>query len=585
MNQARVFYGLATAILALALCRCANPGAPKGGPKDKRPPQVVQEASTPNYQTNFEKQPIELAFDEWVKTDDVFNQIVVSPPLEYRYEVSIKRRTIIFEFDERETLRDSATYTINFGTAVQDITENNPAENLRFVFSTGPYLDSLSVRGKIVDARTYKPVEGALFMLYENTADSVVRTERPFYFARTGEEGLFTIENVKADTFKGFALLDNNLNYLFDQVQEPIGFPDSLIVVAEGETPALSIRLFTEAQNLRLLSADDERYGKVRLAFNKPPPDTIFSYQDVGHRELLYEIRPDTTVVWYDLPAEKDWAIYLQQDTLLQDTVEVKANGRDAFLETAELQVLRAPNKIKPGGSYRMTFNHPLAAFDTAQLKLSQDTSRTLVQAAYRIDSSGGNRSLLVDYNWKAGLPYQLELLPAALRDLYELENDTLVQSFDIGRPKEYGNLFVTIDSLSPAESYVIEVMDGESTLETYSVSGRASYKIELTALKPGNYGLRLVEDRNGNGRWDSGRYSLYRQPEPIYDYPMERLRANWDLETTIALPKLRQEFEDKLAPPAAAMARDTAVADSLPNSELPSSVQDRLKKGKKDKD
>jgi hypothetical protein len=585
MNQARIFYGLATAILALALCRCANPGAPKGGPKDKRPPQVVQEASTPNYQTNFEKQPIELAFDEWVKTDDVFNQIVVSPPLEYRYEVSIKRRTIIFEFDERETLRDSATYTINFGTAVQDITENNPAENLRFVFSTGPYLDSLSVRGKIVDARTYKPVEGALFMLYENTADSVVRTERPFYFARTGEEGLFTIENVKADTFKGFALLDNNLNYLFDQVQEPIGFPDSLIVVAEGETPALSIRLFTEAQNLRLLSADDERYGKVRLAFNKPPPDTIFSYQDVGHRELLYEIRPDTTVVWYDLPAEKDWAIYLQQDTLLQDTVEVKANGRDAFLETAELQVLRAPNKIKPGGSYRMTFNHPLAAFDTAQLKLYQDTSRTLVPAAYRIDSSGGNRSLLVDYNWKAGLPYQLELLPAALRDLYELENDTLVQSFDIGRPKEYGNLFVTIDSLSPAESYVIEVMDGESTLETYSVSGRASYKIELTALKPGNYGLRLVEDRNGNGRWDSGRYSLYRQPEPIYDYPMERLRANWDLETTIALPKLRQEFEDKLAPPAAAMARDTAVADSLPNSELPSSVQDRLKKGKKDKD
>ena len=219
MKQHWLVISLALIALSSLLFRCANPLPPDGGPKDERPPQVVQEKSSQNFQTNYTKKPIEIAFDEWVEIRDPFNQIIVSPPLRYPYEIYIKKRSVIFEFDEREELRDSATYTINFGEAIQDFTEGNPADQLRFVFSTGPYIDSLSVRGKIVDARTYEPVEGAVFMLYENTADSVVRTERPFYFARTNDRGLFTIENVKAGTFNGFALLDNNLNYRFDQAQ------------------------------------------------------------------------------------------------------------------------------------------------------------------------------------------------------------------------------------------------------------------------------------------------------------------------------------------------------------------------------
>ena len=63
---------------------CANIGQLKGGPKDTKPPQIVKELSTPNLQTNFKKQPIILTFDEWVKLEDVFNQVVVSPPLNER---------------------------------------------------------------------------------------------------------------------------------------------------------------------------------------------------------------------------------------------------------------------------------------------------------------------------------------------------------------------------------------------------------------------------------------------------------------------------------------------------------------------
>ena len=573
-------------LLAFALGRCANPMAPEGGDRDEQPPQIVEEESSLNYQTNFKKQPIRITFDEWVEIKDAFNQVVISPPLAYSYELSIKKKSIIFEFDEREELRDSATYTINFGEAVQDFTEGNPADNLRYVFSTGPYLDSLSVSGKIVDARTYQPVADALFMLYENTADSVVRTNRPFYFARTGEDGRFLIENVKAGTFKSFALLDNNLNYLFDQAQEAIGFPDSLLEVQADQEPKVGVRLFTEEQPIRLLDDDDTRYGKVKLTFNREPEQVQFSYQDAGHRQLLYEINPDTTFVWYELPAAAPWSIYLQQDTLLNDTVAVDAREREEFLKTAKLRLTEGPKRsIKPAGPITLTFNHPLLFFDTAQLQLLQDTTEIVVQPTVSIDTSSGKRQLQLNHKWKPALPYQLQLLPGAVRDMYGLENDTIQIDFKAGVPKSYGNLLLTVDSLSADSAYVIELLSGEETVETFEVANTTQFRTELKLMEPGSYTLRVTDDWNRDGRWTSGDYRRYRQPEPLYTRPLEQLRANWDLEAAVDLRTLQAKAAKVFAPPAPATAEsqvntDSLRRDSIRQQQLPKSVRDRIDDG-----
>jgi len=161
------------------LSACASVSAPTGGPRDNVPPQLVVEKSTPNLQTSFTKQPIVLTFDEWVDLQDVYNQVVVSPPIEGSPDIRIRKKSVVFEFPEEARLKDSATYIVNFGEAVQDITEKNPAEDLRFVFSTGPYIDSLSLQVEIVDAFTGDPVEGVLVMLYDQLQDSVVYKELP----------------------------------------------------------------------------------------------------------------------------------------------------------------------------------------------------------------------------------------------------------------------------------------------------------------------------------------------------------------------------------------------------------------------
>jgi len=520
------------------LAGCATVTAPDGGPRDERPPRLIPEESTPNLQTNFEKQRIELTFDEWVVVEDIFNQVVVSPPLEFRPEVTLKKRTVRFDFDPREELRDSATYTIQFGEAVKDLNEKNPAENLRFVFSTGDFLDSLTVSGNIVDAKTGEPVEDALFMLYDNLADSVVRTERPFYFSKTDKQGNFRIENVRAGTFKGFALKDVDFNYRYNLANEQIGFPDSLIVVSDSTRP-ITIRMFEETQNLRVAESNVRRYGRVQLTFNRAPTDAGFSYEDVG-QSVLYETDQDTINVWYDLETPQRWNLYVQQDTVLNDTIRVDSLARSAWLETAKLRLAtrisnQTPQTLNPTRDIEWQFNHPIINVDTSLIRLYEDTLRTEVQPTVSLDTLAP-RSVDIRYNWKEGVPYALEAMPGAFTDFFGLENDTLVGTYRVGLRKNFGNLTLRIENLNRDTNYVVQLLRGSSMVDEFQIIGVTQAEKTYETLQPGDYSVQIITDLDRNGRWSPGDYDTRRQPETIFTKKLESLRANWEVEATISL-------------------------------------------------
>lgn len=536
-------YRYAFALLVIMLlARCANIVPPVGGPKDETPPQVVEEKSTPNKQTNFQKQRIELTFDEFVVLEDVFNQVVVSPPLQYRPTLSLKGKTLRIDFDSRDTLRENVTYTINFGEAVKDLTEKNPADNLRFVFSTGPILDSLTLSGRLVTAEKGESMKGALFMLYDNLEDSVVRTLRPFYFARTDTAGRFRIENIRAGTFKGFALKDENLNYKFDQANELIGFPDSLIVVSADSAAPIELRLFGEQKVARLLDSDAEKYGQVKLIFNQPPPRTLdVDVENVGQKNLL-EYDADTLRVWYDLQNPTAWELYVGQDTLWRDTVKVPALERGVYLRDVQLAMVEKPDsaavvRLNPDRTIQMKFTFPLVSYDTTKLHVYEDTTRREIQPAILIDSLEPRR-LVLRYPWKEEKVYQLEMLPETITDLYGLLNkDTILVNYRVEPRKIFATLQLTIDSLDANLNYVVQLLyQGSNLIEEFRVGGVSTYQKQFKTLSPGEYTVQIITDYNNNGRWDTGNYDLKRQPEPIIQRKLETLRANWEVESKISL-------------------------------------------------
>lgn len=554
-----VIRSLVLITMATGLWFCANVVAPKGGPRDEMPPKLVQEGSTRNMQTNFTSREIILEFNEWVELNDVFNQVVISPPLEREdYEVSIKKKSIIFSFKETATLRENATYTINFGEAVRDITERNPADDLRFVFSTGDVIDSLTVSGVLLDVLTGEPVEDAYFMLYENLADSVVRTENPFYFGKTDESGNFLIQNVRAGNFKGFGIKRVDQNYLFDNPEEMIGFPDTLIVV--GDTtgvavdtsghrvmPPLSIPpifLFKERRPVYINNVDSSQYGYLNITFNEIPGQLDLDFEDLDTRNDLapYVLQEkDSLHLWFDQEGTKTWRLLVQKDSLLNDTIYVKAKSRDNYLENGLLN-FRSQNSSKPGKTnpskpVKMAFSQPLANYDTSFISLLADTTLERINPVFSIDSSD-RRKLEINHSWRPSIPYQLEILPGGVTDIFGLTNkDTISLKFTPDLKKSFGNIKLQVTGLQDSLSYLGELLDKNGrVIESFTIENKEMFELSVNALSPGDYKVKIITDWNKNGAWDTGNYDDKRQPEPILEKPLEKLRANWDVEAIINL-------------------------------------------------
>jgi hypothetical protein len=383
-------------------------------------------------------------------------------------------------------------------------------------------------------------------MLYDNLSDTVVRTERPYYFGRTDELGRFTIENLRAGTFKGFALKAGAVSgYLYTNAGEQIGFPDTLIEVRPGSRPVLEIPMFVEAKPLRFFNLTSDQYGLAKLLFNQPPPEDLelvlpdsldFSY-------FNYETSRDTLLVWYDQLQAQAWSVILQRDSTFRDTATASALNKEAFLANSLLQ-LKGRNtggtkNLAPGQLIRLEWNRPLAGVDTNLIELYKDSLRLPISRA-KADSLAF-REIHITASLQQDSTYRLLVLPGAIQDRYGIRNqDTVEVNYRIGNLEDYGNIAVNLTGLDSSLYYLGELRQGDQLLDTFYLKEQSTFRYEKRILQPRKYTIRLIEDRNQNRRWDTGDYLSGRQAEPIYSKELEKLRANWDLDETINLPDLK---------------------------------------------
>ncbi len=537
-NKALLNLGILLGLYTMLWWGCAQVGTLTGGEKDTQAPQIDSLKSTPNYQTNFKEKTFEITFDEWLTLKDVYNQVVVSPPLKGggRAEVSLRKKTVVVDLGE-EDLRPDATYIINFGEAITDFTVGNAVKNLRFVFSTGDYIDSLEMTGTIVDAFTGKPVEKCLFMLYDNLSDTVVRKDIPFYFSKTDELGNFKLQNIKADTFKTFALLSTDPNYRYDQASEQIGFLDSFIVLHDSARINLQLRIFQENPRLILSKKEKGSFGFYKFLYNQTPYEAQLTYDSLG-QDFIKALDKDTLKIWYNWQNDQSWKVYLQQDTTL-DTLVIDTIGKASFFANAKLKSKGSrkgsKQKINPVQGIRLQFNYPLKSVDTTQFFLLADTTKTRVFPQIKIDSID-QRKLHIQYPWEAGLDYQLQAFPGALRDIYGLTIDSLEQDFIAQSADDFGIFTINLTQMDSTQQYLFQLLKGDKVLKEEITAGQSKYQFVYAGLGLGSdYVVRLIEDRIPNGRWDTGSYDEKRQPERLRVIPLQELRANFESEETIS--------------------------------------------------
>jgi hypothetical protein len=235
---------------------CANRGTPSGGEKDEDPP-VIKRLNPENFSTQFSGDEIEIEFDEFVKIKNAQKQLIISPPLDNQpsiYPLGGASKTITIKI--KDTLKPNTTYAFNFGESIVDNNEENPYPYFRYVFSTGDAIDSLSVKGYVVDALEEEPDKFVSVMLYEvdsTYTDSIVFKEKPRYITNTLDSlTSFSVDNIKAGTYKLIALKDQSNNYIFDQKQDKIAFIQDHVTVPTDSI--YELKLFKEVVNFRCLA-------------------------------------------------------------------------------------------------------------------------------------------------------------------------------------------------------------------------------------------------------------------------------------------------------------------------------------------
>ena len=517
--------------LFLSTVQCAKRASPTGGPRDSIPPLLIN--ASPKLNTVFfDKDEINLTFNEYVTLKDISKQLIISPPLnssQYKiYPVTGAAKKVTVKL--LDTLLDNTTYTFNFGEGIIDFNESNPISYLTYTLSTGATIDSLYIKGRITDAferETDRFISLQLYPVDSTFTDSVIYTKKPLYVTSTLDTTIYRFQNLRAGKYALVALKDQAGNYYFDQNADKIGFVDTLIELPQDSI--IDLRLFKERTNFfwdKPYFINDHHIALAYYGDRKEEPFKMVSEVPDSFEYLVTQSRKTDTLNYWFKGAELD---SLQFELKIKDSLQI----RTVYFKNPVADSL-VINKFTQGSlrlksKFEIESNLPITQINSEQLVV---TNVDTLQIPAKLEIQENYDRIFVDFEILPNDRYEIKLLPNALVDFWGNTNDTLVYKTSTKKIEDYGNIYLRVQHQSSVP-FIIELLNNDKVVRRYTkpVDGNA-YTFEL--LDAGKYRVRLIEDANENEQWDTGNYLQKIQPEKvIYFWKEIDLRANWDMNET----------------------------------------------------
>ncbi|MFN4285518.1 MAG: Ig-like domain-containing protein [Lacibacter sp.] len=213
---------------------CANIVPPGGGPRDTLPPVLVS-AVPRDSAVNVTERKLVLQFNEFVELKSPAEKILVAPYPKQMPSFEYRLRTVTVRL--KDSLLPNTTYVIDFGDAIVDLNEGNPAKNFRYIFSTGAAIDTNQLTGRIILAETGKTDSTLFALLHTRRQDSTVALETPPYVARVDANGYFRFTNLPAGRYYVYALGEADGNKRYNLPTEIFAFLDTAIAVSANTPP------------------------------------------------------------------------------------------------------------------------------------------------------------------------------------------------------------------------------------------------------------------------------------------------------------------------------------------------------------
>ena len=521
-------------LLIAFVAGCANISSPQGGPEDETAPKLLNSIPE-NGQTNYQGQSILLTFDEWVNTKNIETDIIITPRITGSFKTRVKKNIVELSF--YEPFRENTTYSIGFGSTIQDITNNNPAQNLNLSFSTGEFIDSLTVSGNIKTLLDQEPAEDALVALYHAEDSTSILNGVASYFSITDTLGNYKFLNLPPGNYRIYAAKDKNNNNRADSKSEKYGFyPDTLNVTDNIQGINFTIQNLNTTE-LRRLSA--RHFGEYfEITFNKD----ITAFQPMANENLYYrpegrdKIRFFRNQRAYGDTLELIYSVSDSLQTVLKDTVSLYFS--ESRIDKTDFTITPEPNipQAFPGDTLIIKSSKPIVSYNLDSIKLSLDTLQVielnpqqLKFNRYRTELNTG----VIPANHVSRENQNLKLY-LGKGALISADNDSSEVTEKDYRFTETSETAVISGKITTNTENIIVQLLNASTKKVVKELYTKDFRFEY--LPAGRYMVRVIDDRNGNRKLDIGNILTGEIPENIYYYfdsyyqsKTIEVRKNWE--------------------------------------------------------
>lgn len=512
-----------------------------GGPIDEDPPKL-QESFPKNETLNIKPEKLTLTFDEYVKLENPNKGIVITPRIN-KDEVIFTANKNIITVELNQELEDNTTYVFDFQKAVVDISEENPAENLKLVFSTGNSIDSLSIEGKVNylfpdDRVDFKNV---IVGVYPSQDTTDIFTGPPYYLSQVDSSGNFKISNIKNGDYLAYAWNDENgsieaeykseaYDFLLDTLHLEQNLSNLEFKLSKADfTPIRILRTGNFGTNTDIIL----NKNPVSIKINNDDQSIDYQYSTSDKRIRIYPKTSISDSTQFRIQLSDSvgfnvdtllWAKFPESDRK-PEKLTFSANSGKNFYRQMEVE---------------LTFNKPIFKINTDSLYVQYDSAGIIKidPSMYYFTDSARRDLLKIVLNIPDSISKEIFTLKAADSTFVDWEDQyneaTLSANYKkVKRESLADEISGTITGSKPP--YIVQLIDSKSTVvrELFLEKGNM-YSFKL--IEPGNYKIRVIEDENGNKRWDPANFPQKRKAENVFYYTNPEtkdeltIRAGWTL-------------------------------------------------------
>lgn len=440
--------------------------------------------------------------------------------------------------------------------------------------------------------------------------DSTMFNYKPSKIARSRTNGIFIAQNLKPVDYRVYAFFDSNDNQMYEAGTDKIGFLDGVYNPTKmppfaiwydslrryvSADPQLYFRMFTDESFVRQNLQEHKRpeQHKVELYFTARRPDIKEIHLDgIEQKDIIiepYSSRRDTLYLWLNVESKslpdtiKGFVRYMKHDSvrvLREDTAKLRLvwrliESREQERERERLEKERAkaeemgeewiepprPSTFKfvnfkntaevnPEEDLPFEFATPLTRFDSLRwemLSWSKQGDTIPEMITFRPDSLSP-RKWRLHAAWNPSRTYRLAIPKGALADISGEGNDSVTMSLTVSDVEKYATINLTIKPRKPEYRYIVQLTGTSSTKATREIRGLGAGTHKISYVPAGEVRLRIIEDINNNGKWDSGNMVEMRQSERAEFYKNEQdeeimtTKTGWEFDITLDMAKIFEE-------------------------------------------